>query len=78
MEQPKVDAATSEDKFKFPENNNTNNDFWFSSDTPDALKELPDLDVSENKDLFANNFTPSLDFPDLNLNFGPNSKEENE
>ena len=78
MEQPKVDAATSEDKFKFPENNNTNNDFWFSSDTPVALKELPDLDVSENKDLFANNFTPSLDFPDLNLNFGPNSKEENE
>ncbi len=78
MEQPKVEAATSEDKFKFPENNNTNNDFWFSSDTPDALKELPDLDVSENKDLFANNFTPSLDFPDLNLNFGPNSKEENE
>ena len=78
MEQPKVDAATSEDKFKFPENNNTNNDFWFSSDTPDALKELPDLDVSENKDLFANNFTPSLEFPDLNLNFGPNSKEENE
>ena len=78
MEQSKVDAATSEDKFKFPENNNTNNDFWFSSDTPDALKELPDLDVSENKDLFANNFTPSLDFPDLNLNFGPNSKEENE
>ena len=78
MEQPKVDAATSEDKFKFPESNNTNNDFWFSSDTPDALKELPDLDVSENKDLFANNFTPSLDFPDLNLNFGPNSKEENE
>ena len=78
MEQPKVDAATSEDKFKFPENNNTNNDFWFSSDTPDALKELPDLEVSENKDLFGNNFTPSLDFPDLNLNFGPNSKEENE
>ena len=78
MEQPKVEAATSGDKFKFPENNNANNDFWFSSDTPDALKELPDLDVSENKDLFANNFTPSLDFPDLNLNFGPNSKEENE
>ena len=78
MEQPKVDAATSEDKFKFPENNNTNNDFWFSSDTPDALKELPDLEVSENKDLFGNNFTPSLDFPDLNLNFGPNSKEGNE
>lgn len=78
QEQPKVETTTSEDKFKFPENNNTNNDFWFSSDTPDALKELPDLEVSENKDLFGNNFTPSLDFPDLNLNFGPNSKEENE
>lgn len=73
---PKVEEKKeNEDKFKFPENTNTNNDFWFSSDTPDALKELPDLDVSENKGTFGNNFTPTLDFPDLNLNFGPNSKE---
>ena len=75
-ETPKVEEKKeNEDKFKFPENTNTNNDFWFSSDTPDALKELPDLDVSENKGIFGNNFTPTLDFPDLNLNFGPNSKE---
>ena len=75
-ETPKVEEKKdNEDKFKFPENTNTNNDFWFSSDTPDALKELPDLDVSENKDIFGNNFTPTLDFPDLNLDFGPNSKE---
>lgn len=75
-ETPKVEEKKeNEDKFKFPENTNTNNDFWFSSDTPDALKELPDLDVSENKSIFGNNFTPTLDFPDLNLNFGPNSKE---
>lgn len=75
-ETPKVEEKKeNEDKFKFPENTNTNNDFWFSSDTPDALKELPDLDVSENKGTFGNNFTPTLDFPDLNLNFGPNSKE---
>lgn len=76
LETPKVEEKKeNEDKFKFPENTNTNNDFWFSSDTPDALKELPDLDVSENKGTFGNNFTPTLDFPDLNLNFGPNSKE---
>lgn len=75
-ETPKVEEKKeNEDKFKFPENTNTNNDFWFSSDTPDALKELPDLDVSENKGIFGNNFTPTLDFPDLNLDFGPNSKE---
>lgn len=75
-ETPKVEEKKeNEDKFKFPENTNTNNDFWFSSDTPDALKELPDLDISENKGTFGNNFTPTLDFPDLNLNFGPNSKE---
>lgn len=75
-ETPKVEEKKeNEDKFKFPENTNTNNDFWFSSDTPDALKELPDLDVSENKGTFGNNFTPTLEFPDLNLNFGPNSKE---
>lgn len=75
-ETPKVEEKKeNEDKFKFPENTNTNNDFWFSSDTPDALKELPDLDVSEKKDIFGNNFTPTLDFPDLNLDFGPNSKE---
>ena len=76
VEEKKVEEKKeNEDKFKFPENTNTNNDFWFSSDTPDALKELPDLDVSENKGTFGNNFTPTLDFPDLNLNFGPNSKE---
>ncbi len=77
LERSKEEKSSAEDKFKFPENNSTNNDFWFSSDTPDALKELPDLDVPANKDVFGNNFTPSLDFPDLNLNFGPNSKEEN-
>lgn len=77
LERSKEEKSSAEDKFKFPENNSTNNDFWFSSDTPDALKELPDLDVPANKDVFGNNFTPSLDFPDLNLNFGPNSREEN-
>ena len=57
---------------------NQDTSFWFSSDTPDALNELPDLEIANNpNDLFANSKMPELNFP--NLNFGPNndtSKEE--
>ena len=52
------------------------NSFWFSSDTPDALQELPDLDVPTTSNLFGNTSTPNLNFPDLNLSFGPNNNEE--
>ena len=50
------------------------NNFWFPSDTPDALNELPDLNVS-NDDLFANNNVADLEFPDLNMDF-PNIDTE--
>ena len=60
-----------------PEDNDSN--FWFASDTPDALNELPDLDIPDKKDnntFFGNNQMPNLNFPDLNLNFAPNGEEE--
>ena len=60
-----------------PEDNDSN--FWFASDTPDALNELPDLDIPDKEDnntFFGNNQMPNLNFPDLNLNFAPNGEEE--
>ena len=52
------------------------NNFWFSSDMPDALNDLPDLEVSNNN-FFGNNATmPDLNFPDFKLDFGPNDTEE--
>lgn len=48
--------------------------FWFPSDTPDALNELPDLEVPNNN-FFANNSIPNLNFPDLKIDFGPNDTE---
>ena len=59
------------------EDNDSN--FWFASDTPDALNELPDLDIPDKEDnntFFGNNQMPNLNFPDLNLNFAPNGEEE--
>ena len=49
------------------------NNFWFPSDMPDALNELPDLEVS-NDNFFANNNIPDLNFPDLKINFGPDEE----
>lgn len=63
-------------------NNNTpvdpedDNSFWFPSDTPDALNELPDLEISSNDTFFGDNNMPNLNFPDLKLDFGPNDTEE--
>ena len=53
------------------------NSFWFPSDTPDALNELPDLETSNNSNdnFFANNEIPNLDFPDLKIDFGSNDTE---
>jgi len=53
----------------------SNNDFWFPSDTPDALNELPDLDLSNNDNFFMNNNVSDLQFPDLNIDFGNNNTE---
>ena len=51
--------------------------FWFPSDTPDALNELPDLEVSTNN-FFGENNMSELQFPDLNLNFSANDTEGNQ
>lgn len=53
-----------------------NNDFWFPSDTPDALNALPDLEISNDNNLFLNNNISDLQFPDLNIDFGANDSEE--
>lgn len=51
------------------------NSFWFPSDTPDALNELPDLNIS-NDNFFSSNPMPDLNFPDLKVDFGTNDSEE--
>jgi len=56
-------------------NQTDENNFWFPSDTPDALNELPDLDIS-NDDFFANNQMPDLNFPDLQMNFMTEESED--
>lgn len=50
------------------------NSFWFPSDTPDALNELPDLEIAN--DTSATNTMPDLNFPDLKIDFGNNDLEE--
>ncbi len=50
------------------------NNFWFSSDSPDALNELPDLSIANNS--FFPNDVPDLNFPDLKINFDNNDSEE--
>ncbi len=58
------------------------NNFWFPSDTPDALNELPDLEIPNNVDnsnnFFANNNMPDLNFPDLKIDFGNTNTEAGE
>ena len=55
------------------DNSEDNGDFWFPSETPDALEELPDLDVkpdANSDNFFASNAIPDLNFPDLKLDSG--------
>ena len=52
------------------------NSFWFPSDTPDALNELPDLNTVSDNNFFTNNNIPNLNFPDLKIDFGNNDSEE--
>lgn len=62
-------------------NSTLGDNFWFPSETPDALNELPDLNVSQNIDsnnFFANNSMPDLNFPDLKVDFGHGNSEVQE
>ena len=68
-----ITTDSNVDGFSFSDN--SDGDFWFSSETPDALNELPDLNVS-NDDFFANNNVADLAFPDLNMGFPDDDMEE--
>lgn len=56
-----------------PEDDNSN--FWFPSETPDALNDLPDLEVSNDNFFTNNNILPDLNFPDLKVDFGQDNTE---
>jgi hypothetical protein len=66
-------TSNNNDLFSFPEtnfdDNNDSGDFWFPSDMPDALNELPDLDSTSDSNNFFSGNIGELDFPDLNLDF---------
>ena len=71
LENPLFSDGVIEDK----KDEGIDESFWFPSDTPDALNELPDLDVKDQKmdsnNFFANNNSmPDLIFPDLKVDFG--------
>lgn len=68
---PDFKESVSEEEKSTPEENN----FWFPSDTPDALNELPDLEIANNN-FFADNNMPDLNFPDLKINYDENNMEE--
>ena len=74
-----IKEPVAEEVKKEEQNIEEDTSFWFPSDTPDALNELPDLEVSKteenNNNFFANNNMPELNFPDLNLDFGNNNTE---
>ena len=70
LENPLFSDGVIEDK----KDEGIDESFWFPSDTPDALNELPDLDVKDQKmdsnNFFANNNSmPDLNFPDLKVDF---------
>ena len=68
-----VSITTTEQAVNNVVSNEDNGDFWFPSETPDALEELPDLDVkpeANSDNFFANNAIPDLNFPDLKLDSG--------
>lgn len=62
---PEVSAVDPED----------DNNFWFPSDMPDALNDLPDLDVP-NDNFFGNGDIPDLNFPDLKIDFGTDTEAQ--
>lgn len=51
------------------------NNFWFPSDMPDALNDLPDLEVPSDN-FFGNGDIPDLNFPDLKIDFGTDTEAQ--
>ena len=73
--------TTSNDANSLDTDLSSDSNFWFPSETPDALNELPDLEVSNentNSDnFFTNNPISDLNFPDLKVDFPNNDTEAN-
>lgn len=72
-----IDEVMSNNNLNNQNENNDKNDFWFpSEETPMDLNSLPDIPVqTSNNNFFGdNNFSSDLEFPNLNMNF--NEKEE--
>ena len=71
-----VTTNTSTDSQTELQDTSDSNDFWFPSETPDALNELPDLEVSnqDSNNFFNNNPMPDLNFPDLKLDTSSNGE----
>lgn len=67
------EPADNNDTPADPEDDNSN--FWFPSETPDALNDLPDLEVSNDNFFTNNNILPDLNFPDLKVDFGQDNTE---
>jgi len=71
----KTETVDPEDNIDNTKDDETDNNFWFPSDMPDALNDLPDLEVTTDN-FFGNNDMPSLNFPDLKLDFGQSNTED--
>ena len=72
-----IDEVMANNNLNNQNENNDKNDFWFpSEETPMDLNSLPDIpDLTSNNNFFGdNNFSSDLEFPNLNMNF--NEKEE--
>lgn len=72
-----IDEVMANNNLNNQNENNDKNDFWFpSEETPMDLNSLPDIPVqTSNNNFFGdNNFSSDLEFPNLNMNF--NEKEE--
>lgn len=72
-----IDEVMANNNLTNQNENNDKNDFWFpSEETPMDLNSLPDIPVqTSNNNFFGdNNFSSDLEFPNLNMNF--NEKEE--
>ena len=72
-----IDEVMANNSLNNQNENNDKNDFWFpSEETPMDLNSLPDIPVqTSNNNFFGdNNFSSDLEFPNLNMNF--NEKEE--
>lgn len=63
------------DELEQNKTDNLEHNFWFDTDSPSPLNDLPDLTSSSNTNFFESNDLPNLNFPDLKVDFN-SSKED--